>query len=136
MRKKRMAKTNRSYKDLQVWRKAIDFAERAYTLTRAFLKEEIYGLTSQMRRCSVSIASNIAEGCARNSAKKFSQFLAIALGSTAELKTQLISSARIELITEATLNMLLPEATAIERMLASLSRAIIKPATCNLQLAT
>jgi four helix bundle protein len=131
-----MAKANRGYEDLQVWQKAIDLAHNIYVATKAFPKEELYGLTSQMRRSSVSIASNIAEGYARNSAKEFAQFLAIACGSTAELKTQLIISGRIALTAEPMLDKLLSEATAIERMLSSLAKSIIKPASCTLQLAT
>ncbi len=131
-----MTKFNRGYEDLQVWQKAIDLAANIYQLTKRFPKEETYGMTSQMRRCSVSIASNIAEGSARNGSKEFSQFLGIASGSVAELKTQLIIAGRIGLLTDEIAEPLLLEATSIERMLAALNKSITKPATCNLQLAT
>lgn len=90
-----MRKTNKSYEDLKVWQRAIDLSTDIYKLTSNFPKEACYGLTSQLRRASVSIASNIAEGCSRNSAKEFVQFLSIALGSIGELKTQIIIANRI-----------------------------------------
>ncbi|HSW61296.1 MAG TPA: four helix bundle protein [bacterium] len=83
------------HKDLDVWKKAIEFVAEIYKITREFPKEEIYGLTSQIRRAAVSIPSNIAEGAARNSTKEFIQFLYIALGSSAETETQLIIAKEI-----------------------------------------
>ncbi len=78
-----------SYKDLIVWQKAKALAIAVYELTEQFPKSEIYGLTSQMRRCSISIPSNIAEGRRRGSKKDFCQFVRIAYGSGAELETQI-----------------------------------------------
>lgn len=78
-----------SYKDLTVWKKAIELTREIYFITEGFPKEEIFGLTSQMRRCAVSIPSNIAEGRSRGTRKDFVQFLRIALGSATELQTQL-----------------------------------------------
>ena len=78
-----------SYRDLIVWKKSMDLTKEVYLLTKAFPKEEIYGLTSQIRRCSVSVPSNIAEGKGRRSDKEFVRFLQIALGSLYELQTQL-----------------------------------------------
>lgn len=78
-----------SYKDLLVWQKALELSVEIYNLTENFPKEEIYGLTSQIRRAAVSIPSNIAEGRYRGSKKDFSQFLRIAYASGAELETQL-----------------------------------------------
>lgn len=82
----------KTHKDLDVWKEAMDLAKEIYLLTSKFPKEEVYGLTSQIRRSVVSIPSNIAEGAARNSSKEFIQFLYIALGSLAELETQLLLS--------------------------------------------
>jgi four helix bundle protein len=79
-----------TFKDLVVWQKSIALTKAIYALTRSFPREELYGLTSQMRRCAVSIPSNIAEGRHRGTRKDFVQFLRIALGSTAELETQVI----------------------------------------------
>jgi four helix bundle protein len=84
-----------NHKDLDVWIKAMDLAENVYVLTRTFPKEEIYGLTSQSRRAVVSVPSNISEGAARTSRKEFLLFLGYALGSFAELETQLILAKRL-----------------------------------------
>jgi four helix bundle protein len=78
-----------SYKDLIVWQKAKFLALEIYRLTSQFPSSEMYGLTSQMRRCAVSIPSNIAEGSRRSSRKDFRQFVIIAYGSGSELETQL-----------------------------------------------
>lgn len=85
-----MNTTTRSYKDLVVWQKGIEFAKLVYRLTHPFPSEEKFGLTSQMRRASVSIPSNIAEGQARHTTGEFIQFISHAEGSLAELDTQLI----------------------------------------------
>jgi four helix bundle protein len=82
----------RTHKDLDVWKNGIKLVEKVYIVTSNFRKEEIYCLTSQIRKSAISIPSNIAEGSARNSTKEFIQFLYFALGSTAELETQLIIS--------------------------------------------
>ena len=79
-----------SYRDLLVWQKGIQLTVVIYQFTKAFPKEEIYGLTSQMRRCAVSIPSNIAEGAGRLNTPEYKQFLGIARGSSFELQTQLI----------------------------------------------
>jgi len=78
-----------SYRDLFVWQKAIRLAEKVYRFSAYFPKEELYGLTSQIRRCAVSVPSNIAEGRGRGGDKEFVRFLQIALGSLYELQTQL-----------------------------------------------
>ncbi|MGD1106673.1 MAG: four helix bundle protein [Terracidiphilus sp.] len=85
------------YRDLVVWQKAIDLTVCIYQLTRAFPKDEMYGLISQMRRASVSAASNIAEGRGRLSSAEFRQFLGLAQGSIYELQTQLIVVKRLAL---------------------------------------
>ncbi len=78
------------YKDLEVWKDARKLVKEIYQLTSDFPKSEVYGLTSQINRCAVSIPSNIAEGCARFSDKDTKKFIDIAIGSIAELDTQLI----------------------------------------------
>ena len=83
----------RSYRDLVVWQRAISLAEDVYIATRTFPKEEVYGLTSQMRRAAVSIASNIAESQARPGRGELLQFLGYARGSLAELGTQVTLAA-------------------------------------------
>ena len=85
-----------SYKDLIVWQKAIDTTKLTYQLTKSFPKDELYALTNQMRRCAVSIPSNIAEGKCRGSRKDFAHFLRIAFSSGAELQTQLEISQQLQ----------------------------------------
>ncbi len=88
----------RTHKDLDVWNRSMELAGEVYSITRRFPKEEIYGLTLQARRSAVSVPCNIAEGAARNSKKEFIQFLHVALGSAAELETQLILAKRMGLL--------------------------------------
>ncbi|MEW6679300.1 MAG: four helix bundle protein [Pseudomonadota bacterium] len=78
---------------LDAWKEAMALVKMVYTVTQSFPKDELYGLTNQMRRAAVSVPSNIAEGAARNSKKEFVQFLSIARGSLSELETQLLISA-------------------------------------------
>ncbi len=85
----------RDYRDLIVWREAMEIAEQVYLLTRAFPREEMFGMTSQMRRAAVSIPCNIAEGFGRAQRKSFVQFLRIAQGSLKELGTQTLLAGRI-----------------------------------------
>lgn len=89
-----MAKT---FRELEVWKKSIDLTTLIYELTTEFPKNEIYGLTSQMRRAAVSVASNIAEGSARGTRKDFRQFVKQAEGSNCELQTQLVIARRLKL---------------------------------------
>lgn len=90
--------THHKYEDLIVWQKAMDLVEEIYTLTKAFPAEERFGLVSQMRRCAVSIPSNIAEGSRRGGNKEFSHFLLIAFGSGAELETQIKIVKRLQYV--------------------------------------
>ena len=83
------------HKDLDAWKKSIDLVEAVYIVTKKFPKEELFGLVQQMRRCAVSVPSNIAEGCARKNDTETIQFLYIAAGSLAELETQLIISEKL-----------------------------------------
>ena len=78
------------HKELKVWQKSMEFVKNVYEITEQFPETEIYGLTSQLRRAAVSIPSNIAEGSARSSDRELIQFLYIAIGSMAEVETQLI----------------------------------------------
>ncbi|WP_457636416.1 four helix bundle protein [Persephonella sp.] len=78
------------HKDLEVWKESIELVKLIYTITEEFPKSELYGLTSQLRRSAISVPSNIAEGCARNSDKELIQFLYISLASLAELETQIV----------------------------------------------
>lgn len=91
------------YKNLHIWQKSMDLVDNVYTLTKEFPKEEIYGLTNQIRRSAVLIPSNIAEGAGRNSDAQFTNFLSYSNGSTLELETQLIISNRQGYISESDL---------------------------------
>ena len=86
----------KNYKDLIVWQKAMDLAAEIHRLTRSFPREELYGLTSQIRRAAVSVPSNIAEGQARQSTAEFRNFLSISQGSLAEVETQLLLAQRFQ----------------------------------------
>lgn len=88
----------KSHKDLEVWKRSVELVKTIYELTKSFPKEELYGITNQIRRSAVSIPSNIAEGAARNYNKEFIQFLYIALGSIAELETQIIISEKLSFL--------------------------------------
>ena len=88
----------KSYKDLIVWQKAMILVKTIYTITKKYPKEEIYGLTSQLRRSAVSVACNIAEGQTRNSTGEFKQFLGISKGSLAETETLILLSKDLNLI--------------------------------------
>lgn len=87
----------KSFKELTVWQKSIDLVKEVYRLVALFPKEETYGLSSQIKRCVVSIPSNIAEGFNRKSKKENSQFISIAYGSSAELETQLLIAKELKI---------------------------------------
>ncbi len=89
-----------SYKELIVWQKAIELVKLIYMITEKFPKSELYGLTNQMRRCAISIPSNIAEGYARKSPREYAQFYSIAFGSARELETQLIIAKELQFLDE------------------------------------
>ena len=94
-----MTETVRSYRELKVWQKGIELVKMVYRLTQSFPKSETYGLASQMQRAAVSIPSNIAEGQGRQHTGEFRQFLHIAIGSAAELDTQLVVALELGYVT-------------------------------------
>ncbi len=113
-----------SYRDLLVWQRAMELAVRCYEETKAFPKDEIYGLTSQIRRCATSIAANIAEGYGRDSSGAYVQFLKVAQGSLKELETHVILATRLTYIGAEIESGLLSETDEIGRMLRALIRSI------------
>lgn len=115
----------KTHKDLLVWQKAIDFVTEIYKFTSDFPNHEMYGLTSQLRRASISIPSNIAEGAARNSDKEFVRFLYIARASAAEVETQLIISENLRYALSTIIN-LKEELLRISKMLTALIHKINK----------
>lgn len=106
-----------THKDLEVWKKSVDFIVDLYEETKTFPKEEIYGLISQMKRAAISIPSNIAEGSRRKGNKEYIQFLYIALGSVAELDTQLLIAKKLNYINDKKYNILNGQLTEIGKML-------------------
>ena len=107
------------YRDLVVWQKAIELTPCIYRLTRSFPADELYGLSSQMRRASVSIASNVAEGRGRLSPAEFRQFLGLAQGSTYELQTQLTVTKNLGLVNPEQLASAESLSNEVSRMLTS-----------------
>lgn len=105
------------YTELDVWKRARAFTSLVYKLTATFPKEELYGLTSQIRRCAVSIPSNIAEGSGRRHAKETMQFLGISRGSLYELETQMYVSFDIGFITELELNECINEIATLGKLI-------------------
>jgi four helix bundle protein len=95
-------KNTKTHKDLKIWKEGIDLIISIYKLTKEFPNEELYGMTSQMRRAAVSYPSNIAEGAARSSNNEYIRFLYIALGSLSELETQIIISEKLHYIANKT----------------------------------
>ena len=106
----------RSFNDLEIWRQGIKLVEDIYLVTRTFPKEELYGLTSQMRRSAVSVPSNIAEGFARFHNREYRRFLYMSIGSCAELTTQVIIASRLKYIDEKEADILLNATDEISRM--------------------
>ncbi len=112
------------FKNLKVRQKAHALALRVYQETKTFPKDEMYGLTSQMRRAAVSIGANIAEGSGRRSDGEFVRFLQIARGSAAELEQHLLLSRDLKILTAESHNVLEAQLLEIQRMMASLVSAI------------
>jgi four helix bundle protein len=116
--------TLKSFRELIVWKKSLDLAERIYRATERFPKSEIFGLALQMRRAAVSIPSNIAEGQSRNSRNEFRHFLGIARGSLAELETQIELSARLEMLKAEDTAIFMNLIEEIGKMLSGLKRSL------------
>lgn len=112
------------FKQLLVWQKSIIFVEKIYRCVRSFPHEEKYALSDQLRRASISIPSNIAEGQARGSAREFLRFLAIAKGSVAEIETQLIIARRLRFLNEDDFNELSMDLNELSRMLYALMKIL------------
>lgn len=113
----------KSYRDLNVWQRSVDLATRLYGTTQHFPQSEIYGLTNQMRRAAVSIASNIAEGQVR-STLDYARFVTIARGSLAELETQLEIARRIGYLSQEEFDSLSEEMVVIGRQLNALLKRL------------
>ena len=110
--------------DLKIWQKSIALAKHVYSIVADLPSDEKYGLSSQIKRCAVSIASNIAEGAGRNSNKEFRHFLSIANGSCYELQTQLILTYELNLIEKQKIDELLPLITEVQKMNYSFQKSL------------
>jgi len=115
----------KSYKELDIWKKGVEIVNTIYAVTKTFPKEEIYGLAVQMRRCAVSIPSNIAEGFVRQHNKEYKQFLYIALGSCAELETQVLIGHMQRFIKEDIRDIILEALDHEARMLMNMIKSIV-----------
>jgi len=113
-----------TYRDLDIWNAGIDLVKEIYKLTEKFPKEEMYGLSAQMRRSAVSIPSNVAEGFRRYHNKEYRQFLYITLGSSAELETQITIAKELKYIQEEQEAMLLEKLDHICRMTSNLIKKL------------
>ncbi|MGD1957764.1 MAG: four helix bundle protein [Fulvivirga sp.] len=112
------------YQDLQVWEKSMDLTTGIYKLTGKLPQKEQFGLVSQINRCAVSIASNIAEGAGRNTNGEFNQFLGIASGSLFELETQLLISVRVGYLKESETTSAIDLIKEIQKMLIGLKKKL------------
>jgi four helix bundle protein len=115
---------SRSYKDLEVWQLSLEFVKDIYRITDKFPSSEKFGLTQQIRKAAVSIPSNIAEGQFRNSPREFKQFLYVALGSAAELETQMIISSEVNFMSFEEVAPVLNTLERIMKMLKKLSLSL------------
>ena len=113
-----------SYKDMLVWRQAMDMVVSVYQETRTWPKEETYGLTAQARRAATSVPANIAEGYARENRGSYLQFLRIAQGSLKELETHLLIAQRVAITPEASIKPLLEQAESVGKLLRLLIRKL------------
>jgi four helix bundle protein len=113
-----------NFEKLEVWQKAIDFADDVYAFTRSFPDEERFGLTSQMRRAAVSVSSNVAEGSARHSRDDYARFLEIAAGSLFEVISQATIAKRRGFLREPDYQSLYQAAEVLSRMLSGLRKSI------------
>ncbi len=113
-----------NYKELRVWNKSVNLATSVYKKTRSFPKNEIYGITSQIRRSVISISSNIAEGAGRSGKKEFKHFLNISYGSAFELETQIIISKKLGYLQDDEFDLLNELIVEIQKMLYNLIKSI------------
>ena len=114
----------KSYRDLEVWQKAMRLVKRIYRVTQKFPRDERFGLTNQLRRAAISVPSNLAEGHARFGAGEFSRFISITMGAVAELETQILLSCDLGYINSTLANELLAELDSIGKMLRGLAKSI------------
>ncbi|MDX1478313.1 MAG: four helix bundle protein [Saprospiraceae bacterium] len=106
-----------NFRELNVWQRARQFVKEIYRVSGAFPKEELFGLTNQIRKAAISIPSNIAEGCGQGSDRQVMQYCSVAMGSAFELETQLILTNDLDFIDNQAMETLLAEVTEIQKMI-------------------
>lgn len=116
-----------SYRDLRVWKEAMELAADCYNLTRAMPREEAFGLTSQIRRAAASVPANVAEGYGRDSTGSYVQFLRNAQGSLKELETHILLSEKVGLLGVEAVRLVLGRSERVGKMLRSLIRSLQRP---------
>ena len=122
-----MEKEIKSFRDLLIWQRGIQLVKEVYEETRNFPKEELYGLTNQIRRPAISIPSNISEGHIRQHKSEFIQFLSIAIGSLAELETQILIAKELGYISNERMEYLINQMNSIGKMIRGLMKKLTKP---------
>lgn len=115
-----------NFKELKVWQNSKNLVIDIYKDTENFPKTEIFGLTNQIRRASVSVPSNIAEGCGRNSNKDLTRFLDIANGSSFELETQLIIANELKFLNDSSFNTLIKKIDEVQKMIYGFKNSLAK----------
>ena len=113
-----------TFRDLLIWQKAMQLVTNSYSLTSIFPKEELFGLTSQLRRCSISIPSNISEGFGRGTNKDYHRFLTISLGSLFEFQTQIEIALNLKYISDTDFNKIYEDSRELERMMSSFIKKV------------
>ena len=121
-----MASEIKNYRDLKVWQQAMEVVVECYSLVKQFPSQELYGLTSQLRRAAISVPANIAEGHGRAYTKEYLRHISIAKGSLVELETHIQIAGRLNYCDENKLNELLEKTNSIGRMLTSLRKSITR----------
>ena len=119
-----MEDTIKNFRNLNIWKLGVEIVEDIYKTTKTFPKDELYTLVSQMRKCAVSVPSNAAEGFARKHNKEYKQFLYIALGSCAELETQIEIAFKLKYISEQKKRILLDKVNHVTRMTMNLLKRL------------
>ncbi len=117
---------DKPHRSLEVWKKSMELVTLVYSMTAQFPSEERFGLVSQMRRCAVSIPSNLAEGAARRNDKELTQFLHISMGSSSELDTQLEISRRLGFLSETDATQLDGQLAEVDKMLVGLRNHLLR----------
>ena len=115
----------KDFRELKVWQKAHELTLAVYRVTASFPREELYGLTSQLRRASASIAANLSEGCGRNGDAEFARFCSIAMGSASELEYHLLLAKDLNLFKSGEYEELAPRTTELKRMLTALLQKLM-----------